>query len=107
MTDLSIDIAGLRFKNPVTTASGTFGYGEEFLDFMDVGQLGGIFVKAVTGKNRDGNPYPRMAETPSGMLNSVSKIVPFPVVLIIHKVLIPYLDNVSGHDQRKFHNIPP
>ena len=71
MTDLSIDIAGLRFKNPVTTASGTFGYGEEFLDFMDVGQLGGIFVKAVTGKNRDGNPYPRMAETPSGMLNSV------------------------------------
>lgn len=71
MTDLSIDIAGLRFKNPVTTASGTFGYGEEFLDFMDVGQLGGIFVKAVTGKNRDGNPYPRMVETPSGMLNSV------------------------------------
>ena len=71
MTDLSINIAGLRFKNPVTTASGTFGYGEEFLDFIDIGQLGGVFVKAVTGKNRDGNAYPRMAETPSGMLNSV------------------------------------
>ena len=69
--DLSVNIAGLHFKNPVTTASGTFGYGDEFLDFMDLGRLGGIFVKAVTGKNRDGNAYPRMAETPSGMLNSV------------------------------------
>ncbi len=69
--DLSINLAGLRFKNPVTTASGTFGYGEEFMDFMDIGKLGGIFIKAVTGKNRDGNAYPRMAETPSGMLNSV------------------------------------
>ncbi len=71
MPDLSINIAGLNFKNPVTTASGTFGYGDEFLDFMNLGTLGGIFVKAVTGKNRDGNAYPRMAETPSGMLNSV------------------------------------
>ncbi len=69
--DLSVNIAGLHFKNPVTTASGTFGYGDEFLDFIDLGRLGGIFVKAVTGKNRDGNAYPRMAETPSGMLNSV------------------------------------
>jgi dihydroorotate dehydrogenase (NAD+) catalytic subunit len=69
--DLSINIAGLHFKNPVTTASGTFGYGDEFRDFIDLGRLGGIFVKAVTGKNRDGNAYPRMAETPSGMLNSV------------------------------------
>jgi dihydroorotate dehydrogenase (NAD+) catalytic subunit len=71
MSDLSINIAGLNFKNPVTTASGTFGYGDEFIDFMDLGKLGGIFVKAVTGKNRDGNAYPRMAETASGMLNSV------------------------------------
>jgi len=69
--DLSVNIAGLHFKNPVTTASGTFGYGDEFADFMDIGKLGGIFVKAVTGKNRDGNAYPRMAETASGMLNSV------------------------------------
>ncbi|MEI6885047.1 MAG: dihydroorotate dehydrogenase [Bacteroidota bacterium] len=71
MADLSIDIAGMHFKNPVTTASGCFGYGEEFKDFYDLGLLGGIFVKAVTGSNRDGNKYPRMAETPSGMLNSV------------------------------------
>lgn len=71
MADLSINIAGINFRNPVTTASGTFGYGEEFLDFIDPGKIGGIFVKAVTGKNREGNAYPRMAETPSGMLNSV------------------------------------
>ena len=71
MHNLSINIAGLQFKNPVTTASGTFGYGDEFLDFIDMSRLGGIFVKAVTAKNRDGNTYPRMAETASGMLNSV------------------------------------
>ena len=71
MPDLSVNICNLHFKNPVTTASGTFGYGMEFADFFDPGRLGGIFVKAVTGKNRDGNAYPRMAETPSGMLNSV------------------------------------
>jgi dihydroorotate dehydrogenase (NAD+) catalytic subunit len=71
MPDLSVNICNLSFKNPVTTASGTFGYGEEFADFFDLGRLGGVFVKAVTGKNRDGNAYPRMVETPSGMLNSV------------------------------------
>jgi dihydroorotate dehydrogenase (NAD+) catalytic subunit len=71
MLDLSVNICNLNFKNPVTTASGTFGYGEEFADFFDLGLLGGIFVKAVTGKNREGNAYPRMAETPSGMLNSI------------------------------------
>ncbi len=71
MADLGVNIAGIAFRNPVTTASGTFGYGEEFTDFMDTGKIGGIFVKAVTGNNRDGNNYPRMAETPSGMLNSV------------------------------------
>lgn len=69
--DLSVNIGNLKLKNPVMTASGTFGYGEEFSDFMDLSRLGGIIVKAVTGRNRDGNAYPRMAETPSGMLNSV------------------------------------
>ena len=71
MADLGINIAGMHFKNPVTTASGCFGYGEEFRDFYDPGLLGGIFVKAVTGSNREGNKYPRMAETTGGMLNSV------------------------------------
>ena len=58
-------------KNPVTTASGTFGYGTEYIDFMDLGTLGGIFVKGTTLEPRQGNDYPRMAETPAGMLNSV------------------------------------
>lgn len=71
MTDLNVTLGALELKNPVLTASGTFGCGEEFTDFIDVNRLGGIVVKAVTGKNRDGNPYPRMAETPMGMLNAV------------------------------------
>ncbi len=58
-------------KNPVMTASGTFGYGEEFSDFIDISRIGGIIVKGTTIKHREGNPYPRMAETPSGMLNAV------------------------------------
>jgi dihydroorotate dehydrogenase (NAD+) catalytic subunit len=71
MIDLSIKVAHLDLRNPVMTASGTFGYGEEYQDFVDLGRLGGIVVKAVTGSNREGNAYPRMAETASGMLNSV------------------------------------
>ena len=58
-------------KNPVMTASGTFGYGEEFADLTDISQIGGIIVKGTTLHPREGNPYPRMAETPSGMLNAV------------------------------------
>ena len=69
--DLSVNIGGLELKNPVMTASGTFGYGEEFADFYDINDLGGILVKGTTLNHREGNPYPRMAETPSGMLNAV------------------------------------
>ncbi|PKP35459.1 MAG: dihydroorotate dehydrogenase [Bacteroidetes bacterium HGW-Bacteroidetes-17] len=71
MVDLSVKIHDLELKNPVTTASGTFGFGEEFEEFINLNLLGGIFVKGLTLKNREGNPYPRMAETPSGMLNAV------------------------------------
>lgn len=71
MADLSININGLSLKNPVLTASGTFGYGTEFQDFIDLERLGGFIVKGTTLKHREGNPYPRMAETPSGMLNAV------------------------------------
>ena len=71
MVDLSTKIHELELKNPVCTASGTFGYGEEFADFFDPGLLGSIFIKGLTLKNRAGNPYPRMAETASGMLNAV------------------------------------
>ncbi|WP_291583184.1 dihydroorotate dehydrogenase [Bacteroides sp.] len=71
MADLSVNIGELQMKNPVMTASGTFGYGEEFADFMDITRIGGIIVKGTTLHKREGNPYPRMAETPSGMLNAV------------------------------------
>ncbi len=71
MVDLNVKIGNLELKNPVMTASGTFGYGIEFADFIDLSQLGGIIVKGTTLNHREGNPYPRMAETPSGMLNAV------------------------------------
>lgn len=71
MADLSININGLDLKNPVLTASGTFGYGTEFQDFIQLDRLGGFIVKGTTLKHREGNPYPRMAETSSGMLNAV------------------------------------
>lgn len=71
MVNLGVKIGGLYLKNPVLTASGTFGYGEEFSDFIDLGKLGGYIVKGTTLEPREGNPYPRMAETPSGMLNAV------------------------------------
>jgi len=71
MVNLSFSVGDLVFKNPVLTASGTFGYGTEFEDFLDVSKLGGIILKGTTLEPREGNPYPRMAETPSGMLNSV------------------------------------
>jgi dihydroorotate dehydrogenase (NAD+) catalytic subunit len=71
MADLSVNIGALQLKNPVMTASGTFGYGEEFADFVDLSRIGGIIVKGTTLNRREGNPYPRMAETPSGMLNAV------------------------------------
>lgn len=71
MGDLKVNIKNLPLKNPVLTASGTFGYGEEYADFVDLNRLGGIVVKGTTLHHREGNPYPRMVETPSGMLNAV------------------------------------
>ena len=71
MADLSVNIGELQMNNPVMTASGTFGYGEEFADFIELSRIGGIIVKGTTLHKREGNPYPRMAETPSGMLNAV------------------------------------
>ena len=71
MANLDIKIGKLQLKNPVMTASGTFGYGTEYSDFMDISRIGGIIVKGTTLRDRQGNQYPRMAETPSGMLNAV------------------------------------
>jgi dihydroorotate dehydrogenase (NAD+) catalytic subunit len=69
--DLSVNIAGLQLKNPVLTASGTFGYGTEYRTYFDVSRLGGIITKTITPLPREGNPTPRLAETPCGMLNSI------------------------------------
>lgn len=71
MDRLKVNIGGLELQNPVTTASGTFGYGTEYADFIDLNKLGAVFVKGTTLEPRQGNAYPRMAETPSGMLNAV------------------------------------
>lgn len=71
MADLRVSIGQLQMANPVMTASGTFGYGLEFQDFVDLEKIGGIIVKGTTLHHREGNPYPRMAETPMGMLNAV------------------------------------
>ena len=71
MVNLSVKLGNLELKNPVLTASGTFGYGEEYADFVDLNRLGGFIVKGTTLEPRECNDYPRMAETPSGMLNAV------------------------------------
>ncbi len=71
MADLRVNIAGVEFKNPVITASGTFGFGQEYARIYDISRLGGISCKGTTLHERPGNPAPRIAETPSGILNSV------------------------------------
>lgn len=103
MADLNINLnQGLELKNPVLTASGTFGYGVEFHDFINLEDLGGFIVKGTTLKHREGNPYPRMAETPSGMLNAVglqNKGVDYFIENIypkIRSVRTNILVNVSG-----------
>lgn len=102
MAELSINISGLKLKNPVLTASGTFGYGTEFDEFFDVNTLGGFVVKGTTLHARQGNAYPRMAETPSGMLNAVglqNRGVKYFSETIYPRLLqfnTPILVNVSG-----------
>jgi dihydroorotate dehydrogenase (NAD+) catalytic subunit len=71
MTDLSVNFTGIRFKTPVVVSSGTFGFGREYAEFFDLSLLGGVAVKGLTAEPRAGNPPPRIAETPMGMLNSV------------------------------------
>ena len=104
MANLNVNINTLQLKNPVMTASGTFGYGLEFADFIDLRQIGGIIVKGTTLNHREGNPYPRMAETPTGMLNAVglqNKGVDYFVENIYPKIKdiqTNIIVNVSGSD---------
>jgi dihydroorotate dehydrogenase (NAD+) catalytic subunit len=87
--NLSIDFAGIKLKNPVLTASGTFGYGEEFAEFVDLNKLGGVIVKGISLKPIKGNPPPRIWETPSGMLNAIGLENPGVDVFLSEK--LPYL----------------
>ena len=103
MADLSVNFAGVRFKNPVVAASGTFGFGREYGEYYDLSRLGGICVKGLTPGGRQGNPPPRIAETPMGMLNSVGLQNPGPEIFI--KEELPFLRrfdtvviaNISGN----------
>lgn len=114
MTDMSrlgIDFAGVHFKNPVIPASGTFGYGREYEEFYPLSELGGISVKGTTGKRRNGNPAPRIAETPSGMLNSVG--LQNPGIDHFISTELPYLNqkdtviiaNIAGSDSDEYREI--
>ncbi|MTI79782.1 MAG: dihydroorotate dehydrogenase [Firmicutes bacterium] len=100
--NLAVNIGGLQMKNPVTTASGTFGFGPEYSPYIDINQLGAVVVKGTTLKPRQGNPTPRMVETPSGILNSIGLQNPGVEYVIEHylpyfKTLqTPVIVNISG-----------
>ena len=80
--DLNVDIAGVKWKNPISTASGTFGYGLEFESFVDLGRLGALTVKGLSRRPIKGNPPPRIAETKAGMLNASPQVTAWRARLI-------------------------
>ncbi len=109
--DLSVSIAGLRLKNPVMTASGTFGYGKEYADLFDLNQLGALITKGISLKPMAGNPPPRIWETPAGMLNAIGlqnvgvegfirDKLPF-----LSKLNLPVIVNILGHSAEEYHNV--
>jgi dihydroorotate dehydrogenase (NAD+) catalytic subunit len=100
--DLNVNVGGIEMKNPVMTASGTFGYGEEYADFVDLNRLGAIVVKGITKEEKSGNPPPRIIETPAGMLNAIglqnvgveafiSKKLPY-----LKRYDVPVIVNING-----------
>ncbi len=91
-TCLKVEIAGIKLKNPVMTASGTFGYGQEYAPFIDLNRLGAMILKGITLKPKMGNPPPRIIETPSGMLNAIGLQNVGVEVLVKEK--LPYLKNL-------------
>lgn len=111
--NLAVDFAGIKMKNPVMVASGTFGYGEEFMEIFDVNQLGAIVVKGTTLEPRWGNPLPRIVETPSGMINSIGlqnvgvegfireKLPMFKRLGIVTPIIV----NISGHSIEEFEEV--
>ena len=108
MTDLTVILAGMTLKNPVVVASGTFGFGHEYGEFYDLSELGGICIKGLTPRRREGNPAPRIAETPMGILNSVG--LQNPGVDEFIRAELPYLKqfdtriiaNISGDTPEEY-----
>jgi len=105
---LDIDIAGIKMKNPVITASGTFGYGLEYSQVIDISFFGAIVTKTITLKPRIGNPQPRIVETASGMLNSIGLQNPGAKIFIKEKLPklkeygVPIIANISGSNETEF-----
>lgn len=109
---LSVNIGKLKLKNPVMVASGTFGYAEEFRDFMNLKELGGIVTKTITLAPRQGNPPPRTCETPAGMLNSIGLENPGVEAFIkeklpsLNKIGVPVIVSIAAEeDAREFVNL--
>jgi len=111
MPDLSVDIGGLKLKNPILTASGTFGYGEEYASFINLNDLGAIIVKGLSLKPRMGNPPPRIIETASGMLNAIGlqnvgvhafieKKMPY-----LRTLEVPVIANILGENAEEYRQI--
>ncbi len=106
--DLSVKLAGIEFKNPVTTASGTFGSGMEYSRFVDLNRLGAITTKGVSDKPWEGNPTPRVTETPSGMINAIGLQNPGVDVFMdrdlkyLEKFDVPIIVNVCGHSMEEY-----
>jgi dihydroorotate dehydrogenase (NAD+) catalytic subunit len=102
MIDLSVDIAGIKMQNPIMPASGTFGYGEEFSDLIDVSKLGAVVTKGTTVQPRPGNEQPRIAETRAGMINSIglqnpgAEIVAREKIPFLRQFKVPIIVNISG-----------
>ncbi|MCR4443340.1 MAG: dihydroorotate dehydrogenase [Peptococcaceae bacterium] len=108
MVNLAVDLAGVRLKNPVMTASGCFGFGREYCDFYDLSLLGAVVVKGITLQPRLGNPPPRIAETPAGLLNSVGLQNPGVDYVIREEIPwlanfgVPVIVNINGHSSEEF-----
>lgn len=100
--NLAVNLGGVQMKNPVTTASGTFGFGQEYSPFIDINQLGAVVVKGTTLLPKDGNPTPRIVETPAGILNSIGLQNPGVDYVVSHYVPyfktleVPIIVNISG-----------
>ena len=109
--DLSVKIAGITMKNPVMVASGTFGFGREYNDFYDINKLGALATKGLTLLPKQGNPPPRIHETPAGMLNSVGLENPGIQKFIqeewphLSKLTIPIIANIDGDTVEDYHKI--